>query len=68
MPSHLTNLGNALSFSASTKKQVSNYSAAVADGPTKSRPDAPGSIPTPPVIQLLNVQKGITYTTINCKT
>jgi len=45
MPSHFTNFGNALSFSASTEKQVSNYSAAVADGPTKSRPDATRSCP-----------------------
>ena len=36
-------------------------------GPTKSRPDATVQIrPEPPVIQLLNVQKGINRTQITC--
>jgi len=42
-------------------------------GPTKSRPEPfgavrtpPKAVPTPPVIQLLNIQKGINRTQITC--
>jgi len=41
----------------------------VSTGPTKNRPDGPeppGAVPTLPVIQLLNVQKGINRTQITC--
>ena len=50
-----------------TAIKSSLLSVEVRNGPTKSRPDAPGAVPTPPVIQLLNVQKGINRTLLHAQ-